>query len=133
MLLAVANYFEIGDCGGASQIELVLAAAEVTGVSALPSARVCLAMFNRHALAEFLSTCRGGGLLPKPMLKKLVVSDRYRSSAVGCSIGALRSQFADATGLGRELDLGAQNDGLLCTGWKGNRAVAHVDLEARLP
>src|SRR5271170_3674185 len=66
------------------------------------------------------------------MLKKLVVGNRDRSSAVGCGIRAFRSQWASAAGLGREFDFGAEDDGLLFSSRARDGAIAHIDLEGVL-
>ena len=97
------NDFQVADGAGSSEVEFVLAAADVASVSALSSARMCLAVFDGHALAELLSAggCRGS--LAQALLQKLVVGDFDGAATVGSCIRALRPQRARAAGLGGKL------------------------------
>ena len=126
------NNFQIANGAGSSEVEFVLAAAKVAGMSPLSPARVRLAVFDRHALAELLSASGCRGSLAQALLQKFVVGDLDGAATAGSRIRTVRPQRARTAGLGRELDLRTEDDGLLFAGWARDRAVTQVDRELTL-
>ncbi len=98
----------------------------------MASARVCLAVFDWHPLAELRPARRRSGPLTQALLQKLVVGDLDGTPSAGGGIRATGAQRARLAGLGGELDLRTEDDRLLLACRARDRTITHVEREVPL-
>src|SRR5450432_1764102 len=123
---------DILDHGCPTQVEVVLACADVPGAPTLPAGDVCEPVFDVGSFPELVAASGRGELLAEALLQLLVLRDRDASPLAEFRSGALRAKWTVVANVGVELGARAQLevDHLACGA--SDRANPQVELEGRL-
>src|SRR5688572_2003073 len=101
---------QVLDRARATEVEGVLADADVACVVALPLREVCELVFDRRALAQRGAAGGGVDLFAKPLLELFVLRDRHGAPVAELGGGALCAQETAIADVGIEFDHSAKRE-----------------------
>jgi hypothetical protein len=115
-----------------TEVEGVLADADVARVVALPLRDVGELVFDRRARSERVAPSACADLLAEPLLQRFVLRDGDRAAVAELGGGALRAQWTSIADVGIELDDGAKREAVHLSVRALDDAVADVEREGGL-